>query len=124
MLKNLAGHFDIVRFAAGKKFCFMCAKEWLNYKTKEHEGVRIIAVISEDDEEYKKADGTLIGVGINRFEKLTFKIKSKTADDYDDIPQNTEIVPINPRCTIYGDHMENLSIICDDIEVVSVPTKD
>lgn len=122
MLKYLSYFFNFLLFATDKVFLVLNVREWKHYKTKDHEGVIIEVAIIEDNTKYEKPDGTPIEQKANLFEKLQFKIKSKNVGDVN-IHPNDLVEPVNPRCTLYGAHMENLSIICDDVKVVQKSTK-
>lgn len=121
-IKGGRGFFHAQAFMKDKEFSLIQKRDWKDFNTKVHVGVCFDVGITVDNTEYRRADGSLIGIGLNRFEKLTFKVKSKNVEDFN-IPQGAQVVPVNPRCTLYGDRMDQLSIVCDDVVVVQKAPK-
>ena len=103
--------FDWVSFAKDKKFLAIGKKEWLDYNTKEHLGTKIEAIIYKDNTDYDIKNGEVVS---NIYEKLTFKVPKDI-----EIPINTEIQPKNVEARVYGDFRNQLSIIAEDVIVVS-----
>lgn len=75
-------------------------------------GTKAEVVILQDKTDYGQSDGA--NSVTNLYEKLIFKVPKKL-----DIPLNTEVIPVNPKATIFGEYRNQLSIVCDDIRVVS-----
>ena len=103
--------FDWNSFANGKVFISTSVSEYLDYTTKKHLGTKVEAVIAEDRTPYQFKNGQSF---TNRFEKVTFKAEKDV-----NIPVNVQIVPKGVTATIYGDYHNQLSLKCEDIEVVA-----
>lgn len=50
----------------------------------------------------------------NMYEKLTVKLPKEM-----DVPMNVEVKLINPEASIYGEYRNQLSIVAEDVQVVS-----
>lgn len=87
--------------------------EWKEYKTEKHLGVKIEVVITKDATEYTQKEGEKVS---NLYEKLIFKCHKEIK-----VPLNAMIEPINPVATVYGDFRNQLSIVVDDIRVITPP---
>lgn len=84
---------------------------WKDYESGTPKGTKGEFVIAADKNKYKAAEGEVVN---NVYEKLTVKFPKGI-----DIPMNVEVRLVNPEATVYGDYRNQLSIIADDIEVVS-----
>ena len=49
----------------------------------------------------------------NKYQRFVFKLEGKRLN----IPVDTQISPVNPVCTIYGDYQTELSVRVDDVRV-------
>ncbi len=107
-------HFDFRGFSDGKIYQVVGISEWVDYETKKHMGTKIETVIVEDKTQYTHKDGEII---TNRYEKLVYKIKKDI-----NIPINTRVEPVNPVAKVYGDYRNQLSVIADDIRIISPRT--
>ncbi|HIV42590.1 MAG TPA: hypothetical protein H9904_11550, partial [Candidatus Mediterraneibacter guildfordensis] len=85
--------------------------EWVDYDTKKHIGTKIEVVIVEDKTRYTYKDGEVVS---NRFEKLVYKVKKDVK-----VPIDARVEPVNPVATVYGDFRNQLSIVADDIRIIS-----
>ena len=106
--------FDYARFHHGKILQVIGIAEWKEYKTEKHLGTKIEAVITKDATEYTQKEGEKVS---NLYEKLIFKCPKDIT-----VPINAIIEPINPVATVYGDFRNQLSIVVDDIRVIT-PTR-
>lgn len=102
--------FHCKAFFDGKKFLCVGCQNWTDYETKKHMGTKVNAVIIEDNTPYKQKDGETVS---NLYEKIAFKCKKDV-----NIPQNANIIPVNPVATVYGEYRNQLSIVCDDIQII------
>lgn len=103
--------FDWNRFSRGKRYICTAVSEYADYESKTHLGTKVEAVIAEDKTPYQFRDGKTF---TNRFERITFKLNKDI-----DIPVDVEIIPHGVKATVYGDYRNQLSVKCDDIEVVT-----
>ena len=103
--------FDNERFFKGKRFICADCREWIDYDSKAVIGTKIDALCVQDDTDYAlPKDGITIS---NKYERFTFKIEGKKLS----IPVDSQIAPVNPVGTIYGDYQNSLSVRADDIRV-------
>lgn len=102
--------FDWNGFAQGKTFMAVGCKPYEEYETKAHLGTKVECVISSDKTPYKFKDGEVFS---NRFEKIVFKVSKDV-----DIPLDAKVIPKGVTAKVYGEYRNQLSIICDDIEIV------
>lgn len=124
-LKRLSDfeHFDWDAFSKDKIFVVTECKEWNDYKTKEHFGTDVLVGIAKDDTEYKDKDGNIAQV-TNSFKELSFKVKKDV-----NIPVKTYVRPVNAVATRYSNKNDThnlrneLSVKCDDIQIVKVQRK-
>lgn len=107
--------FDWGGFAAGKAFIVTSVSELLDYNTKAHLGTKVECVIGADNTPYKFKDGETF---TNRYEKITFKVSKDV-----NIPIDARVMPVNAVATIYGEYRNQLSVKCDDIQIVTPKEK-
>ncbi len=112
---NQFNYFAWMEFAKGKTFLVTGCGDLIDDTTKEVIGTKVDTVIEIDDTPYKFKDGEVF---TNRFEKVTFKSKNKV-----DIPINSRVIPVNAVATIYGEYRNQLSVKCDDIQIVNPKEK-
>lgn len=86
-------------------------QEWKDYNTACVLGTQIEVVIVQDKTVYEVQDGETIS---NLYEKFIVKIPKAM-----NIPMNAEIRLKNAEATVYGDYRNQLSVIAEDIEVIS-----
>ena len=103
--------FDFDEFAMGKRFMAIGQQEWKDYNTANALGTRIKVVIVQDKTVYEVQEGEIVS---NLYEKFTVKIPKAIS-----IPMNSEIRLKNAEATVYGDYRNQLSVIAEDIEVIS-----
>lgn len=103
-------HFMMDKYLEGKDLLSLSCKPMLD-GNKKVIGTRVDAVIIRDDTVYKTKDGAPIN---NLFEKIRFKVGKVV-----DIPPQSRIMPVNPVGKVYGDFRNNLSVTCDDIQILS-----
>ena len=104
-------HFDVKAFFEGKRFMSIGQQEWKDFNTNNVLGTKVEAVIVQDKTDYGLQDGE---VASNLYEKLTFKVPKVIT-----IPLNVEIRPKNAEATVYGEYRNQLSVIAEDIEIIS-----
>lgn len=102
---------DIDGFLRDKVLVVTNCSVWTDYETKAKLGTKVETVITVDETVYPTKDGSAIS---NCFEKLVFKVPKNIT-----VPANTEVKPINPVGTIYGQYRNQLSIKCDGIQAVN-----
>ena len=107
--------FDWDEFANGKQFLVISTSEYQDFDTKTHLGTKIECVISSDKTVYKYREGEKFS---NRFEKIIFKVGKDV-----NAPVNSYILPKNAVATIYGEYRNQLSVKCDDIDMVTAKEK-
>lgn len=103
-------YFDWEGFSKDKRFMAIGKKDWQDFKTKEHLGIKVEAVIFKDNTKYDVGEGELMS---NIYEKIIIKVPKDI-----DIPLNVEIQPVNVEATVYGEYRNQLSIVAEDIAVV------
>ena len=115
MLRGLRNYefFDADAFFADKRLMTTNLIPWIHFETKELLGTKVEAVIIEDKTDYGDTDFT------NLFEKVVFKTNQKNLS----IPIKSEIKCTNIVGVLYGEYRNQLSLRCDDIEVVAKNTK-
>ena len=97
-------------FANGKTFMTIGCKPYDDYETKAHLGTKVECVISSDKTPYKFKDGEVFS---NRFEKIVFKVNKDI-----DIPLDAKVIPKGVTANVYGEYRNQLSVKCDDIEIL------
>ena len=107
--------FDWNAFAKDKVFLVTNVVDFVDYDTKAILGKKVETVIITDNTLYASKDGEVV---TNRFEKVAFKV-SKSVD----IPIDSRVVPVNPVATVYGDYRNQLSVKCDDVQIVTPKEK-
>lgn len=107
---NRFTYFDSDYFFEGKRFKVIGKQIWIDYDTKKPVGTKVEVVIVSDKTDYGCEDGEVVS---NIYEKLVFKVPKEI-----DVPMDVEVKPVNAVCTTYGDFRNQLSIVCDDIEIV------
>lgn len=110
---NMFSTFDWIGFAKDKKLMCTACDEYKDYNTNKHLGTLVEAAIIEDNTDYRDEDGNKLNIS-NRFEKLKFKVKKDI-----DVPLNAIINPINVTGKVTGEYRNNLSLKCDDIQVIT-----
>ena len=105
-------NFDFDSFADGKVFLSGPSSDWLDRASGEVLGVKVSAIIWQDNTTYKSPKS---GMPIsNQFEKIVFKIAKRVS-----VPPNVQIKPIHPVATVFGEFQNQLSVVCDDVEIIS-----
>lgn len=97
-------------FSKGKEFTVTAVSDWLDYDSKKKLGTRVDVVISADATPYQMKDGKQVS---NLFEKLSFKVRKDIT-----VSIGAKVVPVNAVATIYGQFRNQLSVKCDDIQVI------
>ena len=104
--------FDFDAFAKDKGFLCTGTKPWTDHESGVLRGTKVEAVIVRDKTPYAPSkDGEAV---TNLFEKIVFKVPSKIS-----VPVSSEIVPVNPVATVYGEYHNQLSVTAESIKVVS-----
>lgn len=106
--------FDMDAFSNGKLYQVTGVREWVDYNTKVHMGVKIDTIIAKDSTPYKQKDGEIV---TNQYEKLTIKCKKDVK-----VPLNAYVMPINAVGVVYGDYRNQLSVTADDIRIMQPKT--
>ena len=101
-------HFDTKEFLKDKRLIALGQQEWKDFSTKSLLGTRIEVVIAQDKTDYGEE-----GVS-NLYEKFVVKIPKVIT-----VPVNTEIRLKNPEAKVYGEFHNQLSVVAEDIEVIS-----
>lgn len=97
-------------FSREKDFVCTGCVVWKDFETKAVLGTKVKAVIVRDDTKYEQKEGEHVS---NLFAHIDFKVPRDVS-----IPSNTYIRPVNAKVTAYGQYMNELSIKCDDIQVI------
>lgn len=106
---NQYEHFDFQMFSAGKIYIAKGTRQWID--DEKVIGTKVDALIWKDSTKYKPdKNGNEIN---NELESITFKVPKQIK-----LSSKVEIRPINPVAKVYGDRRNQLSITCDDIEIV------
>lgn len=96
-------------FAQGKVFVVTGTSEYLDYESKEKLGTKVECVIAVDKTPYDFKNGNSF---TNRYEKIVFKVKKDV-----EIPLEARVVPKDVTATIYGEYRNQLSVVCEDIDI-------
>lgn len=102
-------------FANGKIFMVTGVSEYQDYESKEHLGTKVECVIIEDNTPYKFKDGETFS---NRFEKIVFKVSKDV-----NVPVDAKVLPVNAVASIYRDYRNQISVKCDDIQILTPKEK-
>ena len=106
-------------YAMGKEFMTIGVSELQDFETKKHLGTKVECLITEDKTPYPVKNGKQI---TNRYEKIVFKVMKDV-----DVPIESRVIPKNVVAKVYslkGSNFRNqLSVTCDDIEVIAVKGK-
>lgn len=108
---NQFTYFALEEFSKGKRFMSIGQQEWKDFKTGNILGTKVETVIVQDKTDYGVQDGEVVS---NLYEKLTIKVPKKIS-----VPMNVEIKMVNAVATVYGDFRNQLSVVADNIEVIS-----
>lgn len=108
---NMFTYFDFEAFAKGKRFMTIGQQAWKDYNSGEILGTKIETVIAQDKTDYGNQEGEVVN---NLYEKLTFKVPMGM-----NVPMNVEIHLKNVEATVYGEYRNQLSLVAEDVEVVS-----
>lgn len=111
---NAFSRFDAEAFFKDKKLQLLAVNEWTDYDTRAHMGLKADIVIIIDRTEYPTKPGEQV---TNKFEKLTVKVKK----DVLSVKSDDIVRLVNPVCTVFGDYRNQLSIVADDLELVTTP---
>lgn len=103
--------FDCQSFLEGKQLQALSQKDWVDFETKNVLGTVVETVIVEDNTDYHLKPGEQV---TNQFEKMNVKV-AKTGVR---IPVGSKIELVNPVGTVYGDYRNQLSIRCDNIQII------
>lgn len=103
--------FDMAAFSKGKTFMTTGHRPWKDYETQQVRGEKVEVVILTDETEYKTKPGEEVS---NRFEKFTVKVPKPV-----DIPVNVMVELVNAKASIYGEYRNQLSVVADDVRVVT-----
>lgn len=108
---NMFTYFDFEGFAEGKRFMSIGQREWKDFNSGETLGAKIEVVIAQDKTFYGNQGDEVVN---NLYEKLTLKVRKEIT-----VPMNVEIHPVNVEAKVYGEYRNQLSVIAEDIEVIS-----
>lgn len=112
---NKFSEFNITKFLEEKELVFIGGEEYSNFDTKEFEGMKYQVLIKKDDSLHAmKPDGGEIR-GVNAREMLTIKIKGQK--ELHNFEMFTPIRLINATASVYGEHQNNLSVFCEEIQL-------
>lgn len=106
--------FDMDAFSNGKLYQVTGIREWTDFDTKAHMGVKIDTIIARDTTPYKQKEGEVV---TNQFERLTFKIRKDLK-----VPLNAYIMPINAVGVVYGEYRNQLAVTADDVKILQPKT--
>lgn len=111
-MKNLRQFLDFNwdGFARDKIFSVTGISEFKDYESQRHLGSKVDTAITNDGTKYLTKDGSTV---TNLYEKVSFKVKKDV-----NVPINAKVLPVNPVVTVYGEYLNQLSIVCDDIVIV------
>lgn len=102
-------HFDFKGFSKDKIFMVLGCLPWVENGV--CIGTKVETVIIRDDTPYVKKEGD---DSTNVYEKINFKVKKIDLV----IPKDCMVAPVNPIAKIWGDFRNNLSVTCDDMQVL------
>ena len=85
-------------------------KQWKDHKTGQSFGTTVETVIIDDRTPYDFGDEQPY---TNRFGVLTFKCRKNV-----NIPIDSIVVPKNVKASIYGDYNNQLSLYCEEFDIV------
>lgn len=104
-------YFDIDEFLSKMKLITTGQAEWKDFETGNRKGTKVETVIAQDKTQYRTKEGEVVN---NLYEKLNIKIMKEI-----NVSMNIEVRLINPVATVYGEYRNQLSIMAEDIEVIS-----
>lgn len=108
--------FDLKSFLNGKVLQVVSCGPLTDYQTKEVIGIRVGAVITEDNTVYRP---TKSGAQVsNLYERLNIKVRGK---DLSIAPGNV-VELVNAVGVVYGERNNQLSISAEDVRVVQPQT--
>ena len=114
---NKFSEFNMTKFLEEKELVFIGGEEYSNFDTKEFEGMRYQVLIKNDDSLYA-TDSTGNEIrGVNSREMLTVKIKGQK--ELHNFEMFSPVRLIGAKASIYGEHQNNLSVFCEEIQLVS-----
>lgn len=82
-----------------------------DYTTKQVIGTKTTVVIVEDNTQYHTKTGEQIS---NLYEKITVKVPGKALE----LVPDTLVELVSPKCTIYGDYRNQLSVTATDVKAI------
>lgn len=102
--------FDSMAFFKEKSLQVVSCGPLTDYETKRTVGTKISVVIIEDNTKYHSKAGTISNI----YEKLTVKVPGKTLE----LAPGTLVELIDPKCVIYGDYRNCLSVTAADVRPI------
>ena len=108
---NQFNHFDTEGFFSKIKLITVGNSVWKEYGSNVVKGTKLEVVIAGDKHMYNCNEGEAVN---NMYEKLTVKVPKEM-----DVPMNVEVKLVNPEANIYGEYRNQLSIVAEDVQVVS-----
>lgn len=111
-MKGLAQfqNFDSAAFFKDKLLKVVANSPLTDYNTKEVIGTKTTVVIVEDNTEYHTKAGEIS----NLYEKINIKVPGKTLE----LASGTLVELIDPKCVIYGDYRNQLSVTAADVRAL------
>lgn len=103
--------FDCDAFFRDKVLKVTNVRPWRDFNTKEILGTEAEVIIIKDATVYKTSDGEQVS---NMYEKLKIKIRRMNAQ----VPIGACITLVNPEAVVYGDYRNQLSVKCDNINIL------
>ena len=108
---NQFNYFDAEGFFSKLKLITVGSTVWKEYGSNVVKGPKLEVVIARDKHRSNSNEGEVVN---NMYEKLTVKLPKEM-----DVPMNVEVKLINPEASIYGEYRNQLSIVAEDVQVVS-----
>lgn len=103
--------FDSMAFFKDKLLKVLANGPLTDYATKQVIGTKTTVVIVEDNTVYHTKTGEKIS---NLYEKINVKVPNKALD----LAPGTLVELVDPKCVIYGEYRNQLSVTAADIRVL------
>ena len=113
---NMKGLSEFLKFASAeffedKRLQATSCGPLLDYTTKKPIGTKVGIVIIEDRTTYHSKSGEQFN---NQFERFNVKVLNKELN----LTPGEKVTLVNPKCVVYGNYRNQLSVTCDDVQPV------
>ena len=108
-------NFNFEKFSEGKFYVVNGTREYKDFDTQNHLGVKVDCYIALDETKYRSKNGEQF---TNLGKPITFKVSKDV-----EVPLGSRVMPKNVVATVWGKFNNELSVECSDIVVIQPAQK-